>query len=147
MSVPTLDKTRTYPIRASAEGIWAFLTEPTASIKNDDKSKARVLSVVMLAFFLLGVFATFIGPITSYFSGDPSTPTTPSSIIALFAILGTYFISRSRYYRFAAWIAILIPPIAIIYPIVSTGIVTSVASFYFLALSSILAGLLLSSNG
>lgn len=146
MKVQTLDKTQPHSARVSIQSIWGSLTEPTTIIKNDDKPKARVLSAVMLAFFLLGIFATFISPIAAFVSGDPVTTPALTSIIALGSILCTYFISRSRYYRFAAWIAILIPPITILYPILSTGIVTSIASVFYLAVSVILAGLLLSSK-
>src|SRR5262249_13782407 len=103
-------------------------------------------AITMLVFFPLGIFAIILSPLISLLNKQPVVLPTATNIVAVFAILGAYFLSRSKYYSVGAWIAIAIPVVAIVWPAVSTGVALTVAAMFFLALSVILAGLLLSSN-
>jgi signal transduction histidine kinase len=129
-----------------SRSLWDTLTEPADTLKTDSKPKARLLSAVLLVFFPLATLAVFLSPLTSLLTNKPVTPPTLGLFMALVFIVIGYVLSRTRYYSLGAWIAITVPVIAVVIPIVSTGTLTSIVSLFFLAISVIMASLLLSSK-
>lgn len=127
--------------------IWTILTQPADSLSQDEQSKAQMLSAVMLVFFPLGLVAAFIGPILTLINRDvPNDPVPTQAIFGLAGILVAYAISRTKHYSWGAWLTVLIPIAAILYPILSTGVVPSITGLFYLTLAVVLSGLLLSSR-
>lgn len=146
MAVPSVGNMQVYQPSTPNRSLWDTLTEPASSLKTDNKPKARLLAAVLLMFFPLATIAVFLSPLLSLLSNKPVTPPTLGLMIALVFILVGYVLSRSRYYSLGAWIAICVPIIAVLMPILATGTVTSIAPLFFLTISVIMAGLLLSSR-
>src|SRR5260221_2069164 len=143
MTAPTLNRT------SDTSPLFSFLrslTQPANTLSESNKSKAQLLAGAMLVFLLLGVLAASVEPLSTFVKSGTVTFPTSTSFVGVVAILVAYLLSRSRYYRVSAWLAVLNPLVAIVLPVLSTGTATTAASLFFLALSVILAGLLLSSN-
>lgn len=146
MAVPSVGNMQIYQSNNSSRSLWDTLTEPATILKTDNKPKARLLAAVLIVFFPLAAIAVFLTPLVALLSNQPATPPTLGLLTALVFIIVGYVFSRTRYYSLGAWIAISVPVIAVVMPILATGTLTSITPLFFLTIAVIMAGLLLSSK-
>ena len=133
------------------KALWLWLTQPVPAIEhNDVRRQAQLLASVLVALIFLSVTVSPItGPI--YFPGETfwSNPTTWLSYGTAACLGAAYFLSRTRYYRPAAILSLLIIASAIFVTLVflreSAEIVSAILfyslwvtliSSFFLSLSS-----------
>ena len=95
-----------WPIRVAR--LWQRMTQPHPSVSKSGRQRARMLSGLLLALSLIGFFAFAI----TFFSGEESFAirVVLSSVAGLLII---YWLSRSRFYRWAsiATIAVISIPV------------------------------------
>ncbi len=146
MSVNTMEKIPAGDHPAFFRNLWNSLTKPSDLLTNDEKKKARVLSAVLTVFAPLAVWAIFVSPVTNYLASGTFTPPTPGLLFSLLLIPIGYVLSRTRYYTMGARITIAIPLVAVLLPLITTAGFTTTVPLFFLSLSVVFAGLLLSSR-
>lgn len=146
MTAQSLGELQTHPPIAPTRRLWDQLTQPSSLLKEENKPKARLLAAVMLVLFPLALLAVFINPIASIFTRQEYTLASPGVFLALLIIPVAYTLSRSRYYLVGAWLAIIVPVVAVSLPVLLTGQLKTLISLFYLSLAVIMAELLLSSR-
>jgi signal transduction histidine kinase len=141
-----VDKPNTSHPTTFFQRFWDNLTRPSANLKTDDQPRARLLAAMLALFLPLATLTIFITPMINVFSNRPVTSLTPGIILGYILIPTAYILSRTRYYSLGAWFAILSPVVAVVTPVLTTGILTSIVPLFYLTLSVIIAGLLLTSR-
>ncbi|MEP7285808.1 MAG: ATP-binding protein [Chloroflexota bacterium] len=131
---------------APAQKLWDALTKPVGELRDSDKPKARLLSAMLVVYIPLSLFTVFASPVAALIEGKPVTTLAPALLIGELLTIVAYVFSRSRYYSVGAWMIVSVPIIAVGLPILTTGVLTSIISLFFLSLSVIMAGLLLTSR-
>lgn len=146
MTVPSVGKLELHSSPVPSRSVWDTLTQPAPALIETDKPRARLLAAVLLIFFPLAAVAVFLNPLTNLLAGREAAPPTAGTLVALGLIAIGYVFSRSRYYSVGAWMAVIVPLAAVLIPILSAGAVTSIVPLFFLSISVIMAGLLLTSR-
>lgn len=114
------------------------LTEPDAAIQDSgERSQARLLATLLAAFIPLA----FLSIVIQLFTVPGFTRIAPPLFLSLFIIIAAYVLSRSRFYKFGAAIAIAIPFLAVFVNIVIDP--RNPDTLFFLILSIMLSSILL----
>ncbi len=122
------------------------LIEPSKALNAFDQRRAATMAALLLACLPLAVLIVLAGPISSFQTGQPSEPINPSGYISILVILAAYRLSRSRYYKYGAWLTVIVPIFGIGFSAVISHAPTIESSLYFLSLGIVLCSLLLSSR-
>jgi signal transduction histidine kinase len=117
------------------------ITEPAPSIQ-DKETRFQVRSLVTILVFLNVANVLFaVGLVIA----DPKVTLSSITFITILALAGTYFISRTRYYKWAAGTAVGIISLSLFF-LASDGANMSVVWLYYLVIGILLAGLWMSSR-
>jgi signal transduction histidine kinase len=127
--------------------IWNDLTAPAESLSTGQQQKAKLLAVVTLGFIPLSGFAIFSNPVATFMQGGEFAMPAFYLLIAWGLAIGSYVLSRTRYYWWGALLIIALPYLAVSASVIMTEAeaLNPIALFY-LSISVTLAGLLLSAR-
>lgn len=146
MSVKSLDQVHPTPPQTSLSKIWDNLTQPAATLQADDQQKARLLSAIVIVVLPFGLLTIFASPFSQMMRGAPVIAPPFGSIFGIALIPLAYLLSRTKYYAIGARVMLSIPLFGVLLPLIPTQGYSSVNTLFFLTLSIIGAGLLLSSR-
>ncbi|MEO8607876.1 MAG: ATP-binding protein [Chloroflexota bacterium] len=117
------------------------ITEPAPSIQ-DKETRFQVRSLVAILVFLNIANILFAVGLAM---ADPNLTLSPITFVTIIALAGTYFISRTRHYKWAAGMSVGIISLSVLY--LSTGNTEiSVVWLYYLVIGVLLAGLWINSR-
>jgi signal transduction histidine kinase len=140
----------TQPPTQTSKGVREILSDlvaPAPGLPLADEQKARLLAAVTLAFLPLALFAILVTPVTNFIRTGVFNFPSATLMLSVALIVTSYVLSRTRYYWWGAMLVIIVPFIAVGGTILtSTAAVVNPTTFYFLALSVLLASLLLTSR-
>ena len=123
--------------------LWDSLVQPSPHLQGDDRRKATNLSMFLVVLFPLSVVTVFQAPIASWLAGDSPIVFNFGGFGGLILVIAAYFLSRTRYYVWAAYCVIATPFIAIVLANVNNPAGVSPTSYFFLSLGVLFASLLL----
>ena len=117
------------------------ITEPSASIQ-DKETRFQVRSLVTILVFLNVANILFAVGLVIV---DPKVTLSSITFVTVIALAGTYFISRTRHYKWAAGMSVGIISLSLFF-LASDGANMSVVWLYYLVIGILLAGLWMSSR-
>jgi len=123
--------------------LWRPLVEPARVI--DDPSERR--SARLLAVFLLSLVALFVATNAAYLIGGLETSVSAADQVGYVILLVSYALSRSRYYRAAALLMLVMFPMVVFANVLSGTSANVAASLAFLVPGYILASIFLAPRG
>src|SRR5690606_9433802 len=121
------------------------ITKPANGLPDDERQKASMLIALTLAFMPLSLIAILTPVFQDMVNGRGFTAPNIGGAIGLLVTIVAYIVSRTRYYKIAAYIMVAIPMLAIVIATLATDSFTE-SSLFYLSLSVILSSLLLSSR-
>jgi signal transduction histidine kinase len=126
---------------------WSQLTEPAVSVTGDERRRASTTAAITAVFLPLATVAVFITPLARFLNGEAFVLPAVPLLLSLVLIFAAYFVSRTIYHEFAAYVTVAVPFVAVAGSVLSgTGPASEVALF-FLSLGVILSSLLLDARG
>jgi PAS domain S-box-containing protein len=125
--------------------LWQQLTEPAKEVESfEGRNQARMAAAMLLVLIPLALFAIFRTRLT----GDPNVqPITWPSILAIVGLVAAYVFSRTRYYLVGTVILIAAPLTILALSYVTATTQTGTTNLFYMAISIVLAALLLSVQG
>jgi signal transduction histidine kinase len=126
------------------QNVWNSLTQPSEQLNSGDKPRSRVLAALLIVFIPLALITDFFTPVLDLIQNKSVVLPDIGTFLGMVLLVAAYFFSRSRYYRVGGWLVVLVP----IFPILAlfTSAPTSIIPLFFLSLTVVIAGLLLSSR-
>ena len=125
--------------------IWNALIQPADAVTGDDRRKATSLAALLLLFIPLAILTTAVIPINNLINGE-SFNISIGGIIAIPTIIFAYLVSRTRYFKIAAYLTIAIPVIAVFTASIQVDGRITDGALVFMTLSVILSSLLLTAR-
>jgi signal transduction histidine kinase len=127
-------------VRQAWASWWAQITEPSTELTDlSDRRQARLLASLLITFGAIGVISILLLPVI-----NPVDQLNFGTLLSLLLLVIPYALSRTRYYRIATVLMLLLAAGAIIYPALTNLVNTDpVISLQFLTLLILLSSLLL----
>ena len=148
MTSRTINQTPAQPYLKHLRDWWSAATQPSAKLHSEDARQAQLVAGTLFVLAPLALVGTFVGPLinliqTGTWLWDASILL--GTIASLFILTG-YGLSRTVWYKGAAWIAVLSVPLATLGPAFILGFVGDPSTYAFNVLAVVMAALLLSST-
>src|SRR5690606_27276886 len=119
--------------------------KPVEGLNDDERQKASMLIALTLAFIPLSIIAILTPGFQDMATGEGFTAPNIGGTIGLIITIIAYIVSRTKYYKVAAYIMVAIPMMAIVLATLASDVLSE-SSLFYLSLSVILSSLLLSSR-
>ena len=132
------------PIKSLLTRMWSRLTEPDASIRDPER---RHQAQFLATTFLLGVPTGVLGVALPAISNHESLLSQKSfDVYMAAAVVGgiAYYLSRTKWYQIAAWIAVLASTMVIFLAAFADQTSGNSQGLFYLIISVVLGGILLS---
>jgi sensor histidine kinase YesM len=135
------------PPMSNLRTLWDNLTAPAPDLALADKQRARLLAAVVLAFIPVAAIAIFASPISNFVAQGVLTPPPTAPTLAWGLTFIAYFLSRTRNYRWGAYLIIATPILATVGVAFSAEAdVTNPTIFFYISLAITFASLLLTAR-